>query len=149
MLVRSIYYDGYRCAGKPERIRSREELIAKHLEQTRPLGADEAARAVFKVLHHHLAPGEMAEMKQNLPQDIRMLFPFIERTAGGQDSVGPYEYTPTAAARTFKGDTYRTAVRLAVRLCSRWSATPVSVKTAETKGLPLSWTLEGDHHDQV
>jgi uncharacterized protein (DUF2267 family) len=78
MLIRGIYYDGYRPAGKPERIRSREEFlhrIAEHLEQTRPLGADEAARAVFAVLDHRLDPGERAEMKQNLPADIRTLFP--------------------------------------------------------------------------
>jgi uncharacterized protein (DUF2267 family) len=78
MLVRGIYYEGYRPAGKPERIRSREEFlhkISEHLEQTRPLGADEAASAVFKVLDHYLDPGEMAEIKQSLPQEIRNLFP--------------------------------------------------------------------------
>lgn len=78
MLVRGIYYEGYRPAGKPERIRSRDEFLQKiseHLQQTRPLGADEAARAVFKVLDHYLDPGEMGEVKQSLPQDIRALFP--------------------------------------------------------------------------
>jgi uncharacterized protein (DUF2267 family) len=78
MLVRGVYYDGYRPAGKPERIRSRAEFlhrIAEHLEQTRPLGADAAARAAFKVLDHHLDPGEMAAVKRNLPPDIRVLFP--------------------------------------------------------------------------
>ncbi len=78
MLVRGIYYEGYRPTGKPERIRSRDEFLHKvgeHLEQTRPLGADEATRAVFKVLDHYLDPGEMADVKQSLPQDIRTLFP--------------------------------------------------------------------------
>ncbi len=78
MLVRGIYYEGYRPTGKPERIRSRDEFLHKvgeHLEQTRPLGADEATRAVFKVLDHYLDPGEMADVKQSLPQDIRALFP--------------------------------------------------------------------------
>jgi uncharacterized protein (DUF2267 family) len=78
MLMRGIYYEGYRPAGKPERMRSRQEFlqkIAEHLEQTRPLGADAAARAVFKVLDHYLDPGEMAEVKQSLPQEIRTLFP--------------------------------------------------------------------------
>jgi uncharacterized protein (DUF2267 family) len=78
MLVRGIYYEGYQPAGKPNRIRSRDEFlqtIGGHLEHTRPLGADQAARAVFKVLDHYLDPGEMAEVKQSLPQDIRTLFP--------------------------------------------------------------------------
>src|SRR5262245_19506986 len=76
MLVRGIYYDGYRPAGKPERIRTREEFlhrISEHFELTRSLGADEAARAVFKVLEHHRDPGEMAQVKQSLPQDVRAL----------------------------------------------------------------------------
>ncbi len=78
MLVRGIYYEGYRPTGKPERIRSRDEFLHKveeHLEHTRPLGADEATRAVFKVLDHYLDPGEMVDVKQSLPQDIRTLFP--------------------------------------------------------------------------
>jgi uncharacterized protein (DUF2267 family) len=78
MLVRGIYYEGYRPAGKPDRIRSRDDFLKKineYLEHTRPLSADEAARAVFKVLDHYLDPGEMAEVKQSLPQDIRTLFP--------------------------------------------------------------------------
>lgn len=78
MLVRGIYYEGYRPSGKPERIRSRDEFlrrIGEYLEQSRPLGADDAARAVFKVLDHYIDPGEMAEVKQSLPEEIRTLFP--------------------------------------------------------------------------
>lgn len=78
ILVRGIYYEGYRPAGKPERIRSRDEFLEKigeYLKHVRPLGADEAARAVFKVLDHYVDPGEISEVKQALPQDIRALFP--------------------------------------------------------------------------
>jgi uncharacterized protein (DUF2267 family) len=78
ILVRGIYYEGYRPAGKPERIRSRDEFLQKigeYLKPVRPLGADEAARAVFKVLDHYIDPGEISEVKQALPQDIRTLFP--------------------------------------------------------------------------
>jgi uncharacterized protein (DUF2267 family) len=50
-------------------------MIGEHLQQTRPLGADQAARAVVKVLEHRLDLGEMAEVKQSLPQDVRALFP--------------------------------------------------------------------------
>ncbi|MBT3070142.1 DUF2267 domain-containing protein [Rhodomicrobium sp. Az07] len=78
LLVRGIFYEGYRPAGKPDRIRSRDEFlqrIGEYLEQTRPLGADEAARAVFRVLDHNVDAGEMSQVKQSLPQDIRSLFP--------------------------------------------------------------------------
>jgi uncharacterized protein (DUF2267 family) len=77
MLVRSIYYEGYRPAGKPDRLRSREGFLKKvneHLDQTRPLGADEAAPSVFKVLGHYVDPSELAQVKQSLPEDIGKLF---------------------------------------------------------------------------
>lgn len=78
LLVRGIYYEGYRPTGKPERIRSRAEFlerISTYLSQGAPLGADEAARAVFKVLDHRITPEELEEVKQVLPKDIRALFP--------------------------------------------------------------------------
>ena len=58
--------------------RSRDAFLQKvgeHCKQTRPLGAEEAARAVFKVLDHYLDPGEMADLKQSLPESVRTLFP--------------------------------------------------------------------------
>ena len=78
MLVRGIFYDGYRPAGKPELLRSREEFLKKvsmELEQIRPLGADEAVGAVFKVLERHVTRGELAKVIHTLPEDIRALFP--------------------------------------------------------------------------
>jgi uncharacterized protein (DUF2267 family) len=78
MLVRGIYYEGYKPVGKPDRTRSRDaflQKISEHFEQTRPLGAEEAARAVFKVLDHYVDPGEMADVKQSLPESVRTLFP--------------------------------------------------------------------------
>lgn len=78
MLVRGIYHEGYKPAGKPDRTRSRGAFLQKmseHFDQTRPLGAEEAARAVFKVLDHCVDPGEMADVKQSLPESVRTLFP--------------------------------------------------------------------------
>lgn len=78
ILVRGVFYDGYRPAGKPDRIRSRDEFLQKigeQLAQIRPVGADDAARAVFKVLDRHIARGEIDEVKEALPHDIRTLFP--------------------------------------------------------------------------
>jgi uncharacterized protein (DUF2267 family) len=77
MLVRGIYYEGYKPAGKPDRTRSRHAFLQKmseHFEQTRPLGAEEAARAVFKVLDHYVDPGEMADVKRSQPESGRTLF---------------------------------------------------------------------------
>jgi uncharacterized protein (DUF2267 family) len=78
ILVRGIFFEGYRPAQKPERIRSRAEFLEKvnaALDQVRPIGADDAVRAVFKVLARHITPGELEKVKQSLPHDIRTWFP--------------------------------------------------------------------------
>ena len=77
-LIRGVYYDGYEPAGKPERIRTRDDFLAKvdeRLEGIRPIGADDATRAVFKVLGRHVTKGELDEVKRSLPDEIRLLFP--------------------------------------------------------------------------
>jgi uncharacterized protein (DUF2267 family)/ferritin-like metal-binding protein YciE len=77
-LIRGVFYEGYRPAGKPEKIRSRQQFLQKisdHLGQMRPIGAEEAARAVFRVLDRHIDGGELEEVKASLPHDIRTLFP--------------------------------------------------------------------------
>ncbi len=78
ILVRGIFWDAYRPAGKPERIRTQEDFIAKvaeHLGQIGPMDPRGAARAVFRVLDRHVPRGEMDEVKQQLPEEIRVLFP--------------------------------------------------------------------------
>jgi hypothetical protein len=62
---------------KPERIRSREEFLAKVTEgfgQIEPMNAEECTRAVFAVLDRHIPDGEMADVRQVLPEPIRSLF---------------------------------------------------------------------------
>ncbi len=78
MLIRGIFYEGFRPSTMPQKIRSQDEFLAKineHLHNIRPLGAEEAARAVFRVIERHIPGGELNEVKQMLPPEIRSLFP--------------------------------------------------------------------------
>ena len=68
MLVRGIYFDGLHSAGKPDRARSREEFLQRSNDRLHiaSFGPEDAARAVFKVLVHHLAPGEIRRVVSEL-----------------------------------------------------------------------------------
>ena len=62
MLIRGIYYKGWHLAGKPEKLRSLDEFLAhagEELQGIRPMGADDAARAVLRILSLRVSPGEI------------------------------------------------------------------------------------------
>jgi uncharacterized protein (DUF2267 family) len=83
MLVRGIYYEAWHPAGKPDKIRSREDFLARiaiHLTQA-SIEPEDAARAVFQVLEKHVDAGELSNVIQVLPQEIRRLWPEAETRA--------------------------------------------------------------------
>lgn len=78
MLVRGLYYEGWHPAGKPRKSDAGDFLAAIRARVGRGLGEPEpraAARAVFRVLHRHITPGELEDVKRCLPRDLRDLWP--------------------------------------------------------------------------
>jgi uncharacterized protein (DUF2267 family) len=77
MLVRGIYYEAWQPESR-KRCDPREEFIAKvhaHLPKARPISPEDAVRAVFQVFEKHVTAGEIGDVLQALPQDIRALWP--------------------------------------------------------------------------
>src|ERR1700733_3283994 len=87
MLVRGIYFDGLHSGGRPDRVRSREEFLQRSNDRLHiaSFGPEDAPRAVFKVLLHHLAPGEIRRVVSTLSRDIpaEKILPALRAIFGG------------------------------------------------------------------
>jgi uncharacterized protein (DUF2267 family) len=78
MLVRGIYYEAWHPAGKPEKIRSRDDFLhrmAMRMVTDQSVDNEKAARAVFQTLQNHVSAGEIRDVIEILPQEIRTLWP--------------------------------------------------------------------------
>lgn len=79
MVVRGVYYEGWRPAGKPEKCRDRAEFFGRMRQELthEKLRRDpeRTFRAVARTLSQHVTEGEVEEVKQSLPAEIRELWP--------------------------------------------------------------------------
>ncbi len=78
LLVKGIYFDMWRPAATPLSIRTEEEFcarVAAELHDTRPINIPDAVRSVFRTLGAHVSRGEVEQVKAQLPEPIRRLWP--------------------------------------------------------------------------
>ncbi len=77
MLVRGIYYEDWRPAGKPLRERTGEAFLAHVRAEARDPNFDPepAVRAVFGLLAERVSKGEIEDVKSILPRPIRAFWP--------------------------------------------------------------------------
>jgi len=78
MLVRGFYYEGWTPGGKPLRIHKDEflDLIRGSFRATPDrLDPERVARAVFKLLSRRVSAGEIEDVKNSLPKELRELWP--------------------------------------------------------------------------
>jgi uncharacterized protein (DUF2267 family) len=78
LLVRGAYYDQFRPADQPERLRSLDQFlehVGAELATTRPVNVRDATRAVFQVVSRHVDRGQIAKVRQSLPEEILVLWP--------------------------------------------------------------------------
>jgi uncharacterized protein (DUF2267 family) len=78
MLVRGFYYEGWHPHGKPVKERKKEKFLA-HIRaafrQDPDVDAEQVAQAVFQLLASHVSAGEVEKVKNNLPREVRALWP--------------------------------------------------------------------------
>lgn len=76
MLIRGLYYEGWTVSAKPVKQHRTEFLatIRNHFRADTPPDAERVARGVFKVLAHHVTAGEIHDVQQLLPKDLRDLW---------------------------------------------------------------------------
>jgi uncharacterized protein (DUF2267 family) len=82
MLIRGIYYEAWRPAGKPDKIRSRDEFltgITTRIAMKQSIDAENAARAVFRTLENHVLLGEIRHVLHVLPEEVRTLWPPLQQ----------------------------------------------------------------------
>jgi uncharacterized protein (DUF2267 family) len=90
LLVRGAYYDRWRPSEEPQTWRSLAEflsILSGELRNLRPVNAEEAARSVFKVLNHHVDPGQVENVRAALPEEVRRLWPASNAEMGGGRSA--------------------------------------------------------------
>ena len=74
MVMKGMYYEGYRATGKPEKIKNREEFFEKVQEKSskKPINTQQATSATFSLLQRKLGGGgEIKQVKDNLHKDIQ------------------------------------------------------------------------------
>jgi uncharacterized protein (DUF2267 family) len=77
MLIRGIYFEGYRPTHVPEKIRSKAnflEGVAARLQLHR-ISPELAVQAVFATLAYRCGPDEIADVIDQLPAELKTLWP--------------------------------------------------------------------------
>jgi uncharacterized protein (DUF2267 family) len=82
LLVRGIYYEGWRSGHHPDKTRKREAFLDGVASRLLPhrLPPEPMVRTVFAVLAHHCDPGEISDVIDQLPAEIKQLWPETART---------------------------------------------------------------------
>jgi uncharacterized protein (DUF2267 family) len=78
MLIRGIYYEGWSLSGKPMKLRTKNDFFAYMCSEFGggcDFDPELATRAVFKVISHKITAGEISDIKQNLPEALKELWP--------------------------------------------------------------------------
>jgi uncharacterized protein (DUF2267 family) len=82
LIVRGLYFEGWRPHAVPRKVRSKEKFLDELSEAILPhtYPVEWAVKAVFTLLSRHCDPGEIADVIDQLPTEIKELWPETART---------------------------------------------------------------------
>jgi uncharacterized protein (DUF2267 family) len=83
-LIRGVYYDQWRPATVPAKERGRDSFLARidHDFRTDPIGDTAGAvTEVFRLLSSKVTAGEIADVRNALPAELRALWPVSAKAA--------------------------------------------------------------------
>ena len=89
-LVRGLYFEGWRPHHTPEKIRTRADFVELVRDRLRPhhVPPEPMVQTVFALLAHHCDPGEIADVIDQLPGEIKELWPQTARTFRKRTGAG-------------------------------------------------------------
>jgi uncharacterized protein (DUF2267 family) len=73
MTIRGLFFENWRPAGKPLRLRHPNEFLALVIANYQPrtdVYADDIIRSVFRVLRKHVSEGEITDVVMSLPEPL-------------------------------------------------------------------------------
>ena len=82
MVVRGLYYEGWRIAGKPVKDHTVDAFcdhVADELPPNFPMDPLAVTKGVFEVIFKEIDPGETAKIIDQFPASLRDLWPGIAR----------------------------------------------------------------------
>lgn len=78
MIIRGFYYEGWKPAATPTRVRTRQAFLDSIRPQTERIGGLDpavAVGAVFTMLNHRISRGEIADIRHALPEELGGMWP--------------------------------------------------------------------------
>lgn len=78
LLVRGFYFEGWKPSQTPQKVRKQEEFLEQVQQRLRDSGTIDprnACRAVFQLLENRITAGECKDVRGDLPEPLRELWP--------------------------------------------------------------------------
>jgi uncharacterized protein (DUF2267 family) len=76
ILLRGVFFEGWRPLAKPTRVRSKDEFLAGlrgAFPNERDFDAEVAFREVITVIKFHISAGEIEDVRRTMPKEIKEL----------------------------------------------------------------------------